>query len=198
MRFKYKKRQPKRAAKTISNEEVLIRSTLHCLYSKQREFWRENLTHLIAKNLESLGRKAHPRQTGIHYAGRSWFRPWMEAKEAKDFTITRVHEDHEKEAITVTSHLAELEMEEYEVGRFLAGLLLFPAPANDIKAVLGEQLIGEIEGEEKVSFDTLGCSTGVINNQVKALRQYAEEHDYIVRMMNERILAKMILSQQLM
>lgn len=198
MRFKYKKRQPRRATKTISNEEVLIRSTLHCLYAKQREFWREKLTGLIAKNLETLGRKCHPRQAGIHYAGRAWFRPWMEAKEAKDFTITRVHPEHEKEAISIISHLGELEMEEYEVGRFLSGLLLFPAPANDIKAVLGEQLITEIENEEKVSFDTLGCSTGVMNNQVKALQQYAKEHDYIIAMMTERILAKMILSQQLM
>jgi len=198
MRHKYKKRQPKRPQKTLSDTEVLISASLNCLYAKQREFWRAKLTSLISRNLELLGRRAHPRLVGIHYAGRAWFRPWMEAKEAKDFTITRVHPDLEKEAITITSHLAELETEQYEVGRFLAGLLLFPAPSHAIKTILGQELIEEIEREEKVSFDSLGCSTGIINNQVKALQTYAEDHDYIVSTMRERILAKIILSQQLM
>lgn len=195
---KYQRRQPNRPTKNLSDREVLIQASLRSLYADQYEFWQKRLTLLIKKNNETLGKDCHPRESALHYAGKVWFRPWMEATEASDFKISHVHPEHEKEAIEVTSELAELETEQYEVGRFLAGLLLFQAPVLEIKRALGPELVDEIERGEKVSFDSLGTSAGVMQNQTTALKLFVEEHAYVVEMMTERILGKMILSQSIM
>lgn len=192
---RYKVKQPNRPDKTLSEREVLINATMKCLYEGQWEFWQKRLTQLIQKNLNTLNRNDHPRQCAIHYAGRIWFRPWMEKTEQKDFLVHRVHPEHEKEAIEVTSEIAELENEKYVVARFMSSLLLFPAPALEIKKALGPELVEEIESREKVSFDSLHASAGVMDNQTMALRSFVSEHEFIVDMMTERILANMILGQ---
>jgi hypothetical protein len=195
---KYKVRQPNRPSQSLTDKEILINATLKCLYAEQHSFWERRLTQLISKNLHTLGRKDHPRACAIHYAGRIWFRPWMDKENANDFLVSRVHSEHEKEAIEVTSELAELENEQYEVSRFMSGLLLFQAPVLEIKRALGIELVNEIEQREKVSFDSLVCSTGVLNNQTAALKIFVNNHDYVVEMMTERILANMILGQSVL
>lgn len=195
MTRRYRARQPNRPSKNLTDKEVLINATLKCLYNEQHEFLNRRLTQLISKNLNTLNRNDHPRECAIHYAGRVWFRPWMDKEEKEDFLIHRVHPEHEKEAIEVTSELGELETERYEVGRFMAGLLLFEAPAIEFKKALGLELTEEIEQREKVSFDSLQPSAGVMENQTLALREFAGQHDYIIDKMTERILANMILGQ---
>lgn len=196
-KFKYQKRQPKPAKRTLSHKEILIKATLRALFHKQREFWRQNLSVVITKNLAALGRKGHPREHGLHYAGRAWFRPWMEATTAADFTLVRVHPDCEKEVINVTSQLAELENEEYQVARFMAGMLLFEAPVLEYKKALGPDLVEEIENTQGVYFDSLHDSTGVVNNQSKALREYVQQNDFIVALMHERLMTQILLGNSM-
>ena len=197
MPHKYRKRQPQRPSKNLTDKEILVNATIRALYFEHHEFWLKRLTHLIAKNNESLGKAIHPREGAIHYAGKVWFRPWMEATEPDDFQISQVHPEHEKECIEITAELGELEVEQYEVERFMSGLLLFEAPVFEIKKALGAELIDEIERSEKVSFDSLGNSAGVLNNQTMALHVYVNQHQYIIDAMNERILGNMILQQSI-
>ena len=200
MSRRYRTRQPNRPSKNLTEKEVLINATLKCLYNEQYEFWQKRLTQLVTKNLNTLGRKDHPRECAIHYAGRVWFRPWVagDKYDQADFLIQKVHVEHEKEAIEITSELGEIEQERHQVGRFMSSLLLFQAPAIEIKKALGVELVNEIEQREKVSFDSVHASEGVINNQTIQLREFAEKHDYIIASMTERILANMILGQAIL
>ena len=199
MSRRYRVRQPNRPQKTLTEKEVLINATMKCLYSDQHEFWQRRLTGLIQKNLETLGQKdENPRECAINYGGRVWFRPWMDKTEKDDFLVQRVHPEHEKEAIEVTSEIKELTDEQYEVGRFMSSLLLFQAPAIEIKKALGVELVNEIENREKVSFDSVHSSEGVLNNQTDQLRIFAEQNSQIIEMMTERILANIILGQSVL
>jgi len=198
MSRRYRNRQANRPSKTLTEKEILINATMKSLYEGQHEFWQKRLTGVITKNLNTLGRNDHPRECALHYAGRVWFRPWMEKEDKGDFLIQRVHPEHEKEVIEVTSELAELENEQYEVGRFMSSLLLFSAPVLEFKKALGVELVTEIEQRENVSFDSLGQSAGVIENQTAALKEFVDQHEYVVDMMTERILANMILGQAIL
>lgn len=182
-----------RPSTDLNTREQVIDLIHNDLYAPHWKFWHKKLKTLIEQNGDFHGR---PRQInqGIFYAGQAWFIPTYVLVDASEFDIIPLHPEYpnlEKDAIKITANLSELDIETYEVKRFLAGLMLFPAPQDVMKTLLGSALYGRIgkfyqtlDGENKRHVWNDAVST--------AFHAYAKEHDYLINAMCQRVMMNLI------
>lgn len=167
------------------------------LFTLQTKFWKQELATIIAENAAHHGRRTGP--FAINYLGKNWIAEDIEAQVKNPHFILPLHTDYpelEKNMLRVTAELAELEIEEYEADRFLAGLILFPAPPSIFKKILGGQLSNEIHNLLEVNSHETTTHLWDENTQA-ALTTYTHQHAYILKAMNERILLNLITQDQI-
>lgn len=173
----------------LNNKELVIDKIITSLYKPHLGFFQKRLAKIIETNMYIQGRTGEPRTYGITYAGRSWFIPWMEGLTEVDYHNLAADPGlDETELLKVTTNLTELDVEMYEVKRFLTGLISFSAPIAVLEERLGRSLfnrvktyLAEIEG------------TALWNEAThKAFNTYADKHDYLIDAMCKRIMMTML------
>jgi hypothetical protein len=97
----------------------------------------------------------------------------------------------QKELIEVTANLAEMEIEMHEGKRYLAGLLLYPAPMDKFQAILGDVLFlpAQKEFAELVKLQDKDEWTPLAEENMDDFAKYG---DFVVDAMAERVLLNMI------
>jgi len=196
-----------RPSTELNLRESAISLIVTTLYTPHFLFWYKKLSEIIKANQEYHGRKGAAEDFGIYYCGKAWFVPYhfgfdsqsstnilgnlSYTKTATDFEIIAIHPkypDLEKELITITANLSELDVEHYEVKRFLAGILLFKCPYSNLKKALGDTLFKYIE---EPLFQLNSSKTW--NSQTElAFNTYITEHDYLIDAMCQRIMMNLI------
>ena len=184
-----------------SFREIFRAILLDRLFVPQREYWKTKLQDIIDTNRIMHGKRSnHP--YGIHYLNRNWEgnreNEWGEEPIFLSLHPEILHK--EKEILEIVGQLAELETEEYEVNRFLSGLVLFPAPFKVFEKILGKQLSEEISSvtllrpglqedhEESMPWD---------ENANSAIMTYVKQHDYVLKVMNQRLVINLITRDQI-
>jgi len=192
-----------RPTTNLACRETIINSIIEQLYRPHWNYWHKNLGTIIQENKDYHGRKGNKEDFGIYYAGKAWFIPKLirtgegplGSETASEFNILPMHNkypDMEKRLIKVTSNIAELDVETYEVNRFLAGLLLFPAPLELLETILGPSLYSHIgQCLEELTED---LKQHIWNDHTEiALQTYAKEHDYLIDAMCQRVMMSLII-----
>lgn len=187
--FKASHRGRFRPSTDLNSKELVIDKIITSLYKPHLGFFHKRLAKLIETNMHIHGRTGEPRTYGINYAGRSWFVPWMEGLTEMDFHNLAVDPGlDETELLKITTNLGELDVEMYEVKRFLTGLLGFAAPIGVMEDRLGRSLFNRV----KVHLADI-AGTGVWNEAThKAFNTYAGKHDYLIDAMCKRIMMTML------
>ena len=188
-KFKSSHKGRYRPTTELNSKELVIDRILSSLYNGHIDFFNKRLLKLIEANMYATGHTGEARTHGILYAGRAWFVPWMEAKEDTDFLNLEVGPGiDETELLKVTTNLGELDVEMYEVKRFLAGLLRFSAPLEVMEKRLGRSLYNRVKGDLA---DV--ARQGTWNEATyKAFNDYAGKHDYLIDAMCKRIMMSML------
>ncbi|RLI35674.1 hypothetical protein DRO66_06970 [Candidatus Bathyarchaeota archaeon] len=173
---------------------MIQRKLLKHLYGDHVRYWGAKLTKLINQNRDLHHLKPGGVPFGIHYVSRPWWVPRLQYQEPADFHILPMHPQFpdEKDLIEVTASLTELDIEKYEVNRFLIGLLGLPAPAEEFEKVLGTALMAGIAKEFKIlqrKDSTVFLWDAALN---QAWDDYVEEHAYLVTAMCTRIMVNLI------
>lgn len=178
----------------LTIREKVIHEIITDLYVPHWKFWNKKLTELITKNKDMHGRNGDANEYALYYAGKIWFVPWMVLVDASQFFSLQLHEsdpDMEKDAVKITANLSELDIETYEVKRFLAGLLSFPAPIDVMEPLLGSALFNRVSKYLKRL--TAENRMHLWNPaQIKSFETYAEEHDYLIDAMCQRVMMNLI------
>jgi hypothetical protein len=176
----------------LSPKEKAIEKMVETLYGPHWKFWRAKLLKLITQNKDLAGRKGAPIDFGISYAGRAWFIPNdVDGEDTSAYAIMPLEDGPagmEEELIKVTANLGELDIECYEVRRFLAGLLLFDAPPEKLSEALGQALfsrVGKILKE--IPPDTVWNEASELS-----FTTYVSEFDYLIKAMCQRIMMNLI------
>jgi len=181
----------------FSIREQLIQNIFDTLYLKHIAYWNHQLTTIINENANYQGRIISDNTFyGIHYAGKNWIVPEPGRTEEFQFEIILMHEDipgFEARVINVTSNRAELDIEMYEVKRFLGGLLVFTPPLELFEEILGNAIYRRVEQYFK-QFTTTESWT---KYSEKAFRTFTEEYSYLVDVINQRIMMNLITSDAL-
>ena len=181
-----------RPSKELNVRENIIQKISNNLYDPHWNYWNNKLLKMIEINQDAHGRRGNHRRFGLFYAGKAWFIPWMDATEACDFTILQLHSGvAEGDLIKITANLGELDVECYEIKRFLSGLFLFPAPTRVIEKLLGQNLSQRIapylmQLEPENEGRPWNASTA------HAFQTYADEHDYLIKAMCQRVMMNLI------
>ncbi len=176
---------------------MILEKIQNSLYNPHWEYWYRKLQNVISENCgyQGRGRPSNYCKYGIFYLNQPWFVPQPEAArtEASDFDIVPLHPEYpelESRLIKITSNLAELDIETYEVKRFLAGMLMFPAPIETFEESLGRSLFGKIgpflrllNEEERHKWN---------DNLAKAYRTFMQENDYLIDAMCQRVMMNLI------
>ena len=183
-------------ATRFSYAEIIRHTLLKHLYKDQEIFWENKLADIALTNAKYHNRTGE--QYGIHYLGKNWKGKSLIFIDLadEDYVYLTLHDEYEpiieKELLIVVNELSQLEIEKYEASRFLSGLVLFPAPIDIFQKVLGRQLFSECEQElEQYILNTRSDFTWDANSQV-AITTYIEQHDYILKAMNQRLLVNLI------
>jgi hypothetical protein len=177
----------------LSLTEIIRDTLLTRLFKDQKEFWFNKLNILAGNNAQFHGELVGTiNWFGIHYLGKNWRGNY--SVPFLDFTFLTLHPEYpdlEKDLLVVVAELSELETEEYEANRFLSGLVLFPAPVRVFQKILGKQLFSECKQELEQYLINSRNFTWDANSQV-AIATYVEQHDYILKAMNQRLLVNLI------
>lgn len=173
----------------MNPKEEAVDKIMTSLYKPHLAFFHKRLLKLIEANMHIKGHSEEPRTFGITYAGRKWFVPWMGGLTENDFRCLSADPGiDEAELIKVTANLGEIDVEMYEVKRFLAGLLSFSAPPG----VMGDRLGRSLYGRIKFQLSELKESDRWNEGQHKAFNTYADQHDYLIDAMCNRIMMTML------
>ncbi len=178
----------------LNPKEEIINKIFHNLYSPHWKFWQNKLLEISIQNMEKYDQKGDPKRIGIFYVGKAWFVPIFPEDNVREYDILPLHEhspDIEKELIKITANLAELDIECYEVKRFLAGLLIYGAPLKIMEEALGRALysritvyLKELEKENKLQDWNEATQ--------KSFDTYINQHDYLITAMCQRIMMALI------
>ncbi len=188
-RFKASGTGRNRPDTTLNNKEMVIEKIISSLYSPHLKFFHNRLLKLIEINMHIQGRQGEPSKFGIIYAGKAWFVPWMPGQGENDFhNLSADAGLDETELLKVTTNLGELDIEMYEVQRFLIGLLTFAAPLGVMEERLGRSLYNRVK-QYLTELEGLGRWNEA---QHAAFNTYAEKHDYIIDAMCNRIMMTML------
>jgi len=178
----------------FSYAEIIRHTLLTHLYGDQELFWGFKLNEFAFINADYHNKTGE--WFGIHYLGKNWLGrdPW-ELYSEEDAVFLTLHPEYEpiieKELLIIINELSQLEIEKYEASRFLSGLVLFPAPITVFQKVLGRQLFSECEKElEQYIINTSNFSWDT--NSQAAIMTYVEQHEYILKAMNQRLLVNLI------
>jgi len=185
-----------------STREIFRAILLDHLFIPQREYWKTKLQSFIDTNRIYHGKRLnHP--YGIHYLNQNW-EGNRENEWGEDTIFLSLHPeilDKEKEILEIVGQLSELEAEEYEVNRFLSGLILFSAPFEIFERVLGKQLSEEIRASIlAVKPDLLEIHetrNPWDDNSKRALMTYVDQHEYVLKAMNQRLVINLITRDQI-
>jgi hypothetical protein len=189
----------------ITNNEIIRVTVLRKLYLKQEKYWRTELKGIVLCNARYHNRTAE--KFGIHYLGKNWY-PGRHLDQAFDeayhdvqyLTLHPGYIQHapeiEKKLLSICNELAQLELEEYECGRFLSGLVLFPAPLDVFEQILGQEIFEECKRELAQQLNNAPNYSWDANAQA-ALTTYVAHHDYILKAMRQRLLMNMITRDQI-
>ena len=174
-----------------NSKEEVIHAITSSLYTPHLSFYHRRLLKLIEANMFLHVMKGEPRTFGINYAGRSWFVPWMEAQSETDFmNLPAADGLDEPELLKVTTGLATIDVEMYEVKRFLAGLLSFNAPMEIMEERLGRSLFGRVKKHlQSVQREAWNEAN------LAAFNKYADAHDYLIDTMCNRIMMNLLSKQ---
>ena len=178
-----------RASTEFSSSESVIANIIDTLYLPHDKYWRKKLQTLLLECLYVAQAPVPdaPDCLALSYAGQYW--PVDIKADSVNTTAVFIPEDNpelEKQAIKIVSNLEELNMEMYEVQRFLAGVLLFPAPLEVLKETFGNSLFGRI----KKFFAPTQFTWG--ENEKAIYLDYIEEHGYLIDSMCQRIMISMM------
>jgi len=192
--FRASRRGRHRPSTDLSPKEEVIDKIFNNLYTPHWKFWRGKLLEIITQNKDYHGQDGAPDNFGVFYVGKAWFVPLMPDDDVSAYTVLPLHEhypDMEKELIKVTSNLAELDIECYEVKRFLAGLLIHGAPMDIMEKALGAALFSRV-----VNFlqELRGRKQARDWNEATqvAFDTYLEQHDYLLAAMCQRVMMNLI------
>ena len=184
----------RRPSTDLNIREKIVDQILASLYTPHWKYWYTKLSALIAENKEFHGREGNPRTFGIHYAGKAWFTPYAGRPDANHYSILPLHPDYpamEKIAVKITAGLGLLDVEFYEVKRFLVGFLQFPAPMSVVEDKLGSALFGRI-GRHIRNLETEN-QQHIWNNCTRtSFDDYLEEYDYLIKSMCQRVMMNLI------
>ena len=187
--FKMSSKGRFRPTTEMNPKEEAVDKIMSSLYKPHLAFFHKRLLKLIEANMHIKGKTDEPRTCGLVYAGRKWFVPWMGGLTENDFMCLSVDPGlDETELIKVTANLGEIDVEMYEVKRFLAGLLSFSAPMDVMEQRLGRTLYNRIKSQLS-ELKGLGRWN---EGQHKAFKTYADQHDYLIDAMCQRIMMTML------
>jgi hypothetical protein len=183
--------------------EIIRDTLLRELYADQESYWCAQLQPLVTQNT-AYHQRALSELYGIHYLGKDWYPvPGLNRIYTEPWELIYylpLHPDLapeiEPKLLFIINELSQLKLEEYECSRFLAGLVLFPAPLHVFAQVLGKQLFQKCEED---------LAQHVMNNQEyawdantqAALTTYVAHHEYILKAMQQRLLINMITRDQI-
>jgi hypothetical protein len=143
-----------------------------------------------------LAKKTYTQLTGINYAGKNWYVSKGDLVTPENFySCWPAHSTlNPKELVSVTSNLSRLEIELNEGRRFIAGLILFPAPIEKFNEVLDDILFLPVKEEfqKLVSFHSEDEWTPLAE---KVMDEYVKANEHAVKAMSQRVLINMISSQ---
>lgn len=174
--------------------EAIKNAILKKLYQAQLDYWNGKLLDLSRANAVAYGRN-----DGATYA--IYFRNKRWAPEHVDWTdnlkpayCLPLHPSSPNFVIQmgeIADELEELVDEKYEAERFLSSLVLFTAPPNRFKEVLGETLYAvcraDVEGAAG-GFDQYCWNA----NDDQALQDFVKPNARIIAAMNERVLLNLV------
>jgi len=194
-----------RPSTELAPREAAIDTITQRLYAPHFRFWYAKLAEVIKANKEYHGRDGDPQEFGLYYGGKAWFLPYsinnsaseatawqvITVRQADDFEIIALHPKFpqlEKDVINITANLSELDIEFYEIKRFLAGVLLFKVPFETLKKTLGDTLYNFMEE----SLNKLNLTIYQDPSTEIAFTTYTKEHDYLIDAMCQRIMMNLI------
>lgn len=189
-----------RPDKRLNLREIMIDKIMTLLYEQHMKYWNNKLSNLIHQNKQCSGKDPNISSLifGLHYAGRNWIVPFMGHDKASDFHILCLAEASglEESAILITANLGELDIEMYEVKRFLAGLLLFRAPLEEFEKVLGLALYNRI-GKCFKDLDIRNTNRPWNEYSQAAFSTFTKEHEYLIDIMCQRVMMNLIATDAL-
>lgn len=195
-----------------SYREIFREIILHHLYQPQEKYWTKELSKLILANTHYHG-KSSEFIAGIHYLNQNWSDITDYCTNNFEAVFLPLHPDfllQENKLLEVVGQLSELEAEKYEISRFISGLILFPVPIKVLQNILGSQLSQEIGHEFLTeqyftgdaylgeSFeDPYPYTVTWDDNTHTALTTYIDQHKYLLKVINQRLLINLISQDQI-
>ena len=133
---------------------------------------------------------------GINFAGRNWIveNPYKGTVQSPlcDYDCWPPHSKLDmKELINVTASLGEMKVEIHEGRRYLAGLLLYPAPLQKFQDILGDVLFLPARNEFKALTDLHNTDEWTPLSE-ENMDDFAKYGSFVVDAMAERVLMNMI------
>lgn len=168
------------------------------LYSKQLAHWNSALIALSIENARSQDRVISaklPWEYSIYYRDKKWcpeFLDWTDNSESVYcIQLNPAYPDFETRMERIADELTDIREERYEAERFLSGVVLFNAPPEPYKRILGSTLYAVIASELKSHHYTIR-SPDYSPNAEYGLIQFARKNISIVKAMNERLMMNLI------
>jgi len=186
----------------------IIKDTLMTkLFNKQLLFWNNKLHDISYDNAKSFGRLVSSNIENenwweylIFYRNRKWHPVYLDTmndpETAQCLPLNEDQPNFTKRMNRIADELTELREEIYEAERFLSGLVLFNAPPNIFKKIMGDTLFGAIKKELDESTYTVTYthpdSIPAVMDAEFSLQVYADTNVRIIQAMNERIVLNLL------
>lgn len=180
---------------TYRFREIVKNDLMDKLYRAQFNYWNKKLKDLCKKNANFHGR--YGEKYMIYFNNRKWEPSalnWLERPVYDNYYCLAIHPDHpeiRKDMEAIAEEVTEILDEKYEADRFLAGLFLFPAPAQIFNKILGDTLYNACRTELEKHCHKFSNESWD-NNSKASLSDYANANTYIVEAMNQRIMLNLI------
>lgn len=170
------------------------------LYQKQLSYWSTQLIKLSNENAHTQGRKlwysfnnVELFQYSIYFRDKKWSPQYLEwTADIETAYCTSLNPDYpefQERMARIADELTDIDVERYEVERFLSGLMLFGAPPEEYLKVLGRTLYQSVKAEI-TAHEHHGKDWN--RNASYPFKQYTAKNKRIVVAMNERLMMNLI------
>jgi hypothetical protein len=182
---------------TVNFREKIRDILMDRLYSSQLAYWEHQVDVFAKKNATRHGHALIDDESvcyGVNYLGKNWGSQDDHTVTLFSLPLAEEGGEDEEEFLEMTIELGELEAESYIAGRFLANLVMHDASPEAFEEALGRSLFGEcseVLDIQKQLVDRIWNENALIS-----FKTYVEEHEYIIKAMNERLMMNLLTQQQ--
>jgi len=175
------------------------------LYSQQLLHWNKKLHNLSYRNAMTYGRTEHfnSLKFGIWFQGREYHSipaPGFDAMNPEDrkvfcMELNPSNENLYKEMSIIADELGSIESEIVLVERFISNLVLFKAPPDTFKEILGDILYQSCA----YLFEKIYSNNKTYNwdrNAEFSINTYVQENQKVLQLIRQRLLVNLITIQE--